>query len=102
MSNFKIEFNAAAGRSEMTVEADYYKLEDNWFTFKDAAHKSLMDVCATDVAYIQRVDVEADIDPTSNVIRPFVQQIMQRLGGVNLTAAEAERLGSFIAGRARS
>lgn len=55
MQKFTIHFRNYASETipAREITAAYYKREDGWITFKDEAHKTLLDVTADDVRVIQ-------------------------------------------------
>lgn len=54
MTAWKITYRQAM--TWHNVEAEYYKLEDGWFTFKTADHKAVLTANAEDVISVARIE----------------------------------------------
>lgn len=76
MPEFNISFlDVERVKPNRVITADYYKLENGWFTFKDNLHKVIYDLSAQVVQSIERIDIkdESNHKVIINVAKPITR-----------------------------
>ncbi|TFC59413.1 MULTISPECIES: hypothetical protein [unclassified Cryobacterium] len=128
MNTWRIDFQqpeSHASRGHISIEAEYYRREDGWFTFKNAEHKAVLDIPAGEVLSVKREPESGPAHITvpggstgagtltvrgaaiigSSVLSAQIpdpySSLQQRITGVNLDPDEAERMIKLIRSRIR-